>query len=595
MFILLGGELIEKKRGLFRNLWSKITENEQDEALNSAEEAITAQTSQLEVKAVEESQIYLFWKKWPDDEDMTFEEFEEVRLEPLNTPESIEYKDREEIAAFDRELELIARKVLKEHEPRKKYNPEGENNSSEEIELEEDINPVDAVIKIGLSKDRMTAFLFMFPPLYGGKEADKDKIKAALSEKKVIYGINMELIEAIAQEIPYYQIYPIARGLRPVKGKDGEVIDHYLREIKMEFQEDVNGVVDFKNLNMIQNVNKDDVICDIILPEPGVDGINVLGAIVPKISGKKPDIPNGKNTVVSEDGTKLLAGMEGHLFFDNNRFKVENVLMVKGNVDNSVGNVDFLGTVMVQGDVCNGFCVKAEGDVHVKGVVEGATIYATGNITIDKGMNGNKQGILNAQGDIKSKFLENCTVRAGGNIYADSIVWCEVSSDETVYVLSGKGVIIGSTIEAKTAVEAKMIGSKTNQKIQISLGYSAKRMDRKKELELELKKVTETLEVLDKNVSFLGSKLSSLTEDRKAVYYQLQKQQRIYEMNQIKMMQELNSIEDEIDNFDQCRIKASMIFPPTKIIMGPVSYIVNTTEVNCNVYTSEGEIKIGTK
>lgn len=91
--------------------------------------------------------------------------------------------------------------------------------------------------------------------------------------------------------------------------------------------------------------------------------------------GKPPHIPAGKNTVLSEDKTKLLADIDGEVVYEGNKFNVKNLLTINHDVDNSIGNIDFTGDILIKGDVREGYSVKAEGDVTIFGTVEGATGY----------------------------------------------------------------------------------------------------------------------------------------------------------------------------------------------------------------------------
>ena len=85
-----------------------------------------------------------------------------------------------------------------------------------------------------------------------------------------------------------------------------------------------------------------------------------------------PPVPQGRNIVYSEDRDRLLAACEGNLTFRSGRFHVENVFTVSGNVDNSVGEYQLTGSVVIHGDVLEGYSVKAKGDITVMGIVEGA-------------------------------------------------------------------------------------------------------------------------------------------------------------------------------------------------------------------------------
>ena len=52
------------------------------------------------------------------------------------------------------------------------------------------------------------------------------------------------------------------------------------------------------------------------------------------------------------------------------------------------GNIQFDGSVVIQGDVAKGMSVKATGDIEVAGIVEMASLEAGGNITVKSGVIG---------------------------------------------------------------------------------------------------------------------------------------------------------------------------------------------------------------
>ena len=70
-----------------------------------------------------------------------------------------------------------------------------------------------------------------------------------------------------------------------------------------------------------------------------------------------------------------------------------------------MGNINFTGSVVIHGDVLEGYSVKAKGDITVMGIVEGARLSAGGDILLHKGMRGMRTGVLEAEGDITAKFL----------------------------------------------------------------------------------------------------------------------------------------------------------------------------------------------
>ena len=88
--------------------------------------------------------------------------------------------------------------------------------------------------------------------------------------------------------------------------------------------------------------------------------------------------------MLSEDGLALLAAIDGKAEMIDGRINVYAVYEVLGNVDNSTGNIDFIGNVIINGNVLTGFEVKAGGYIEVRGVVEGAKIIAQGDVLLKK-------------------------------------------------------------------------------------------------------------------------------------------------------------------------------------------------------------------
>lgn len=595
-----------KRVGFFKSLWGKRKENQkpsnEKEELsleeNQAESVVNGETEKIpDAEVVQESPLYLVYKMWQESLNkeiiLSTIEFKLWKFNPIK--ESILVTIESQMENFVQQLEKESYQILNQIQQNKELAEKRKQEMSEEEAQEyvqEPEEPVDACVKIRLSKDRMMAFLFVFPPRYGGKEIKKENILEELKENKIVYGLKEDLINSITENKQYFQLFIVAEGVAAINGKDGSVIECAPKTSEIDIQEDEKGNVDYKNLNIIHTVEKGFVICEIINPTKGENGINILGETLVAKDGKAPKIPAGKNTVLSEDGTKLLSEIDGYISYEREKYRVENRLEIKSDVDNSVGNIDFLGDVVIYGEVKNGFKIKATGNVHVKEMVEGAEIYAGGSIVIDKGMNGNKHGILNAGEDIKCKFLENCTVTAGGSIYTESIVWCDIFCDQSVYAKNNKGVIIGGSITATKSVEAKMIGSKSNQKTSIILGITPNLLNERTESEQLLKTTEATLSMLEKNVNFLSS-APSLSEDKKKVLQQLKQQKKLYETQQKTLKERLEQIMYAMTDFSECRVKCDTIFPVTKITIGQASFTVTTISYKCNFYFSEDDVVLG--
>ena len=96
----------------------------------------------------------------------------------------------------------------------------------------------------------------------------------------------------------------------------------------------------------------------------------------------------GRNIRISEDKCTIYSKVSGHVTLVDDMVMVSDVYRFPANVDSSTGDIDYKGTVEVTGNVTTGFAVKAEGDIIVNGVVEGATLISGGNIVLKRGMQG---------------------------------------------------------------------------------------------------------------------------------------------------------------------------------------------------------------
>lgn len=451
---------------------------------------------------------------------------------------------------------------------------------------------IDASVHIYVTAGNMTALLCVLPPTGNGVPLDKTLLDGALNQEGITNGIINETAERIVKEQCYFQIFPIAVGIPPLPGTDGKIIEHIPRKEILNFQEDEMGRVDFKELHLFRNIQKGDRICDIIPPKKGTNGLDVKGNVREAPDGKKAIIPAGNHTAITPDGLKLVADMDGYISFQNGKFRVEDQLIINGNVDMSVGNQDFLGDIIVYGDVISGFSLKATGNIYVKGFVEGAVLTAGENIKIIDGMNGSNCGELHAGGSIQSAFLENVKVYAAGNVSTQSMISCEVRTHGSIQIDQGIGVLIGGILTAGRSVKAKTIGSKAYRKTELFIGMTPEIRDQKKEKADKLEETRNTRTLLKKNIRFLQS-IEPLPNDKAELLKQLIEQEKLYGQIEQQFEQELTKLK-EISSYRNCFVQSDTIYPPVRITIGAATYSIDTTSTNCKLYLSEeGNIVLG--
>ena len=381
----------------------------------------------------------------------------------LEGPEDPCLPDKEAEAELRRLLMTVtstANKRLKMAQPKK---AEGE---------EQPVLPdLDAQAVVFLAKNNLIVWLLVYPPVGSGKPLDREALDQALEKQQVRYGVDEALLDALVREPGRcFKLFPVARGLAPVPGIDGQVIEKFPRIRERKPIEGDYDQMDYTNLGLIYNVEQGGEICRIILPTAGTPGRTVQDREVPAQNGKAAAVPRGQNTEVSEDGQSLVATMSGHVEFSGQSFHVKPVMDIPGNVDFSVGNISFLGDVCIRGDVCSGFTVKATGSITIDGVVEASTIEAGRDLVVVKGVQGDSQAVLRAEGSVFAKYLENCCVYAKQDLETECIINCDVYCGGTVIAHSGHGKIIGGKIYAAHMVNAGIIGSRVGNRTDIVLG-----------------------------------------------------------------------------------------------------------------------------
>ena len=221
-----------------------------------------------------------------------------------------------------------------------------------------------------------------------------------------------------------------------------------------------DGKVDFKNIYKIDCVRERELLGEIIPPTQAVHGEGVTGFILKGKDGKPKPVLPGKGVVFDKVSQKFYASIEGQPFLKGNKLMVSKLYVVPNGVDYSTGNISFVGSVHICGDVASGFEVEAEGDILVEGIVEGAVLKAGGSIKIMRGFAGADKGSIHAEGDVRCKYISNGTVEAMGEILVeDSIINSTVTSHAKIKVFNKKGNILGGLVRAKDSVRVLNLGS----------------------------------------------------------------------------------------------------------------------------------------
>ena len=377
--------------------------------------------------------------------------------------------------------------------------------------------PVDSMARVTVSRDSMTAHLEIDPPENDGKSITPQMIDSALKKAGVSYGIDTDLLDRIKSHPLYSRNFIIARGKPAVNGADGSI--RYLFETASEIRprERSDGTVDFRDLGLIQNVRKGQVLCEIQLPTTGTAGMSVTGKLMLPMRGSAVASPLGRNTTLSDDGTRLTATADGQVVLSYPSVSVMETFVVSEDVDNSTGNINFVGNVQVNGNVREGFAVKAGGNVEIFGMVEGGIISAAGNIAARGGIVGMNHGRVECKGDLFSTFIENCEVNVAGSIRAESIMNSVIRCGATLELTGRRARLIGGRCMVAGDIIADSIGSPASLPTSLVIGVDPSILIRRTTLFNENKNAVSQIDKLRQIIRLLEQyeRMGQLPDNKK--------------------------------------------------------------------------------
>ena len=328
-------------------------------------------------------------------------------------------------------------------------------------------------VAILIPPDHMHAWLV---PWEGGPLSTAWVIDA-LAHAGVDAGIDEAAISGIGDIAPTLPV-AVACGVAPVHGTDASVTYAVPRDsIAGAHIEGDNQQVDHREVKAFGAPAKTgDVIATKSPVVPAVDGLTVLGAVIPGTPGKDLDLHKfaGKGVRVSDDGLTIVATATGSASWVADKLCVAPLTAVSGDVDFSTGNVRVEGDLTISGTVGAGFVVEASGNIAVLGAIEGATVKAGGNIIVGGGIIGQEVGTVDAEGSVTARFVEAATIRAGGDVViAAEARLSTILADGTVTVGGGRGAgrITGGLTRGRVAVEAVEIGAENGTPTKIQAGW----------------------------------------------------------------------------------------------------------------------------
>lgn len=455
----------------------------------------------------------------------------------------------------------------------------------------------DANVDIKVSKDQLFAYMKISPPKFSGRMVDMKDLQQELEANNIRYGIKEEPIKEMVDNELFNTFMLIAEGFPPEQGDNARFEYNFKTDFsEMTFEQDESGRIDFREMNLIQNVVIDQVLARKIPPTLGKPGKNVYNEEIPPRPGDDAELKLGHNVKYSDDGMQIIATQNGHAQLKEDIISVEPVFVVEGDVDYSVGNISFLGGVLVLGNVLDGFKIEASGDVEVKGTVGKSNIMSENNVVIAQGILGKEEGYVRAGHNIITKFIENGNVQSGNDIIvAREILNSKVIANKRLICSGKKASIVGGRVYAGEEVFSRNLGSDYFVPTIVEVGIPPNIKEKYQFLQDEKTKVNEEMINIQKVFDVLKkieATKGSLPPDKeaikkKAIASNLHCNSRLQEIEE-----ELNEIKQTIENYNISGhvIVLDNVYPEVTINIHNGSYKTKNLEKKMRYILDEGEI-----
>uniref|UniRef100_UPI00286ED558 DUF342 domain-containing protein n=1 Tax=Anaerosporobacter sp. TaxID=1872529 RepID=UPI00286ED558 len=456
--------------------------------------------------------------------------------------------------------------------------------------------PVMELMTITIAEDRKTALAKWYPPSVNGKLLDEGDIKSAITREGIKYGVQPAVIADFLRERCYNTNIVIAKGLEAVEGKSAQIKYYFQTDRTLKPKHNEDGSVDFHQLDTISHVEKDQLIAELFPADTGTPGIDVLGNVIRPQKVTNKIMRHGNNIYLSEDGLKMYSGVAGHVDLADDKVFVSDTFNVLADVDTSTGDISYDGNVHIKGNVRTGFTVRAKGDIIVEGVVEGAELYSDGQIILKRGIQGMNRGLLQAKGNILSKFIESSTVKSGGYVDTEAVLHSKISARTDVIVSGKKGFVTGGEIKAGSLIRLKTAGSTMGTTTVLEVGVDPTLVDSYKDCEAQIvsmqeekEKIVQILTLFKKKV-MTGEKLSA---DKLQHLQKLSIQNAEIDQKLIPLMEQYDELQEQMEeNINGKVIVENMAYSGVRISIGSIMYIVKNAEHHCQFVKDKADIKV---
>lgn len=400
------------------------------------------------------------------------------------------------------------------------------------------------LLRVAISGDGMEAIVQSHIPLEGGL-IGPGEIQELLQDAEVCTGIMEDVVARIVRDGIDPPGVVVARGVQPRGGVPGRV----------EFVYSTPGHQ--PKMHTILSVRKGDVLAVLHPALEGTPGLSVTGEALPCPPGETVCLVPGLNTALGPDGTTVVATEDGQpVQLPDGSIEVHTTVVIANNVDYSVGDIDFCGSLLIKGDVLGEFSITAGGSVEVFGDVHDAVIESAGDVTIHQGFVGVGKGRITAGGTVRVRHVTNQVIKAGKDVLIETeAVNCTIEAGGRV--VAPRAMVAGGRLEAMLEADVYNLGNSESSGAKVRVGRRGKIIERLTVVEKDMKQVErQTAEVKEAVYRLVKMKVDTgkLQPEKELVLAKLQEAQKLLPRRLAELQVEREALQGELQKKCDARV-----------------------------------------
>ncbi len=346
---------------------------------------------------------------------------------------------------------------------------------------------------ITVSEDSMSAHIHVADPR---RIPDRKTILRVLRQNGICHGIDEIAIDGLISGTYQGNGTAIARGTPAIPGRDGWYEYFFRTDLNRKPRQLPDGSVDYHSVEWFELVKEGQKIAFYHEPGEGSDGKTVTGQILSASPGKEQPRLSGTGFKLLPDQKTYVSALNGRIELTNEHLSITNVLLLE-DATAAGGDIDFDGSIQVNGNVGTGTVIHATGDIVVNGYVEAAELSCDGSVLVRQGVNAAGSGQIHAARDIIGHYFESANLYAGGEIQSSYCLNSTLFARGMVYAMDGKGMIAGGTAYSESGFRIRNAGNTAGVSTRLVTGITEDLQKENARIIHQLKELQDELNMLD--------------------------------------------------------------------------------------------------